>query len=132
MEKGQVFDINIEDMSGEGQGIGRAEGLVVFVPGAVAGDRARVELTKVKKNYAFSKLLEIIKESEDRNDIFDCVFFDEGCGGCPYGKLSYQAQLGLKERQVKEKLQRLGGVEAPLVRSIVGICLLYTSPSPRD
>lgn len=121
MEKGQIFNIEIEDMSSEGQGIGRAEGLVVFVPGVVVGDRAKVELTKVKKNYAFSKLLEITKASESRNDIFDCAFFDKGCGGCPYGKLSYQAQLRLKERQVKEKLRRLGEIDTPVVRSIIGM-----------
>ena len=49
MEKGQTVEVRIEDMSHEGQGIGRADGLVVFVPGTVVGDVAKAELTKVKK-----------------------------------------------------------------------------------
>ena len=61
MEKGQIVEVRIEDMSHEGQGIGRADGLVVFVPGTVVGDLAKTQLTKVKKNYAFSLKLYIIK-----------------------------------------------------------------------
>lgn len=55
MEKGQIVEVKIEDMSNEGQGIGRAGGMVVFVPGAVVGDVVRASITKVKKSYAFSR-----------------------------------------------------------------------------
>lgn len=121
MEKGQICNVTIEDMSSEGQGIGRAEGLVVFVPGTVVGDTAKVQLTKVKKNYAFSKLLEIMEPSEDRIDDFDCEYFTAGCGGCAYGRLDYPAQLRLKQKQVTEKLQRLAGLESPVIRPIIGM-----------
>ncbi|NLD19194.1 MAG: class I SAM-dependent RNA methyltransferase [Clostridiales bacterium] len=119
MEKGQVFEFKIEDMSAEGQGIGRAEGLVVFVPGGVIGDVVSVELTKVKKSYAFSKLLRIIEYSPHRDAAFECEFFDSGCGGCPFGGIDYMAQTAMKERQVNEKLKRLAGLEQPLVRPII-------------
>lgn len=119
MEKGQIVQVLIEDMSGEGQGIGRYEGLVVFVPGTVVGDVAKAQLTKVKKNYAFSKLVEIVESSADRSAEFDCEYFDKGCGGCPYGKMTYSAQTALKERQVKAKLQRLAGLDEPVVRPII-------------
>ena len=122
MEKGQILEIKIDDMSGEGQGIGRADdGFVVFVPGAVVGDTARVQLTKVKKRYAFSKLMEIMEFSVARNEAFQCDSFDEGCGGCPYGKLRYDEQLRIKQRQVYDKLSRLGGIADPTVRSIIGM-----------
>lgn len=121
MEKGQIVEVKIEDMSPEGQGIGRAEGLVVFVPGAVYGDVVKAELTKVKKSYAFSRLVEMVAPSEDRSEEFDCAFHAKGCGGCPYGALSYDAQLLLKEKQVREKLQRLAGLELPVVRPIIGM-----------
>lgn len=121
MEKGQIVEVKIEDMSSEGCGIGRAGGFVVFVPGAVAGDTVKVQLTKVKKNYGFSKLLELISESDDRTDEFDCEFFENGCGGCQYGKLRYGAQLALKERQVRQKLQRIAGISEPAVRRIIGM-----------
>ena len=121
MEKGQIVEVRIEDMSHEGQGIGRADGLVVFVPGTVVGDLAKAQLTKVKKNYAFSRLVEIVEYSSARDEEFDCEYFDQGCGGCPLGGIRYDAQLELKERQVREKLQRLAGVEDPVVRQIIGM-----------
>ncbi|MDO4746246.1 MAG: 23S rRNA (uracil(1939)-C(5))-methyltransferase RlmD [Bacillota bacterium] len=121
MEKGQIVEVKIEDMSHEGQGIGRADGLVVFVPKTVVGDVARAELTKVKKNYAFSRLVEIVEYSQDRDEEFDCEYFDKGCGGCPYGGIRYDAQLELKERQVREKLQRLAGIDSPCLRPIIGM-----------
>ena len=121
MEKGQIVELTIEDMSSEGQGIGKAEeGFVVFVPDAVVGDKVKVELTKVKKNYAFSKLLEIIERSAFRNEEFDCQI----CGGCPYGLLQYEKQLEIKETQVRNKLERLAGVtfgSGPVLRPIVGM-----------
>ena len=64
MERGQIVTLTIEDMSAEGQGIGRMEegGLVVFVPETLPGDRAQVKLTKVKKNYAFGRAVEVLEE----------------------------------------------------------------------
>ena len=119
MEKGQIVEFYIDDMSAEGQGIGRADGLVVFVPGAVVGDKVKAQLTKVKKSYAFSKLVEIVEVSGQRSSEFDCEHFGKGCGGCPYGGLTYEAQTALKERQVKAKLERLAGLENPVVRPII-------------
>ena len=121
VKKGDIVELRIEDMSGEGQGIGKADGFVVFVPGAVPGDIVKAEMTKVKKSYGFSGLKEIVEASPYRSSEFDCSYFDEGCGGCPYGKLDYGEQLRLKERQVKEKLQRLAGLEDPEVKRIIGM-----------
>ena len=107
MEKGQLVELIIEDMSNEGHGIGKTEdGFVVFVPGAVVGDKVRAKLTKVKKNYSFSTLEERIETSAYRNDAFDCRI----CGGCPYGVLGYDKQLEIKANQVRNKLERLAGV----------------------
>ena len=121
MEKGQIVEFKIEDMSSEGQGIGKTEaGFVVFVPDAVVGDQVKVELTKIKKNYGFSKLLEITEPSAFRNEDFDCQI----CGGCPYGLLQYEKQLEIKETQVRNKLERLAGVtfgSGPVLRPIVGM-----------
>ena len=123
MERGQIVTLTIEDMSAEGQGIGRMEegGLVVFVPETLPGDQARVKLTKVKKNYAFGRAVEVLEESPHRNNDFDCPYFTEGCGGCPYAMLDYDAQLQLKQRQVRTKLQKLAGLSDPLVRPIIGM-----------
>ena len=119
MEKGQILEFTIEDMSQEGKGIGKADGFAVFVDGAVVGDRVRVQLMKVKKRYGFGKLLEILEESPDRIESF-CEHQGE-CGGCPYGQLSYDAQLALKEKQVRDKLERLGGITDPVVYPIMAM-----------
>ena len=119
MEKGQILEFTIEDMSQEGKGIGKADGFAVFVDGAVVGDRVRVQLQKVKKRYGFGKLLEILEESPDRIESF-CERQGE-CGGCPYGQLSYDAQLALKEKQVRDKLERLGGINDPVVYPIMAM-----------
>ena len=120
MEKGQIVELTIEDISAEGQGIGRTEdGLVVFVTGALPGDTARVELTRVKKNYSIGKALELLHVSEFRRDEQWCPYQDQ-CGGCPYGKLEYSKQLELKEQQVRSRLERIAGVE-PKMQPIVGM-----------
>ena len=122
MEKGQTVELKIEDMSAEGQGIGKTdEGFVVFVDGAVVGDRVKATLTKVKKNYSFARLDGIDELSEYRNEEFDCRI----CGGCPYGIIEYDKQLEIKEAQVRSKLERLAGVEfsalGPIMRPIIGM-----------
>ena len=117
-EKGHQCQIRIEDMGSDGQGVGRADGLAVFVQGAVVGDLVTVELTKVKKRYAFSKLLQIDEASSQRIAPL-CEM--KGCGGCGLGRMSYESQLALKETQVRDKLMRLGGVENPKVNPIMGM-----------
>ena len=122
MEKGNIVEVRIEDMSGEGQGIGKtADGFVVFVPGAVAGDVVRAELTKVKKSYGFARLLDVLEESPDRTDEFDCEFFENGCGGCQFGRLRYGAQLALKENQVRSRLERIACLQDPVIKPIIGM-----------
>ena len=120
MEKGQVVELTIEDMSTEGQGIGRTDGgLVVFVQGALPGDTAAVELTKVKKNYAFGRIVELLHMSEYRRAEEWCPYQDV-CGGCPFGRLTYDKQLEIKEKQVRSRLERIAGIEAT-IHPIIGM-----------
>ncbi len=121
MKKGMIVELTIEDMSDMGQGIGREEaggtgsmagssGMVVFVPDTLPGDRVRAEITKVKKSYAFGRLVEVVEASGDRiEDV--CPYAMEGCGGCPLAGMEYSAQAALKEKQVQSKLKRLAGVD---------------------
>ena len=129
MEKGQIVRLTIEDMSTEGQGIGKIyeddsaksekRGFPVFVKGAVVGDCVDTELTKVKKNYAFGQIRNMVQASEDRIEPY-CEY-NGICGGCTLGALRYEAQLALKERQVRDKLVRLGGLEDPVIMPIMGM-----------
>ncbi len=119
MEKGQIVDLFIEDMSSDGNGIGRTDGQVVFVEGCVQGDKVRARITKAKKNYALADCTEITEPSPFRNKGF-CQFSGD-CGGCPLGDLKYAKQLEIKEGWVREKLIRLGGLEEPTIRPIIGM-----------
>jgi 23S rRNA (uracil1939-C5)-methyltransferase len=120
MEKGSIITIAIDDMTVQGQGVGRAEdGRTVFVRGAVPGDIVTCKVNKLKKRYAFANLLDIDIPSADRQEPF-CMY-DGDCGGCMYGTLSYEAQLRLKEKHVQDALVRLGGVESPVLRPIIAM-----------
>ena len=119
LEKGRVYEIRIEDMGQNGEGIGRAEGIAVFAEGAVWGDLCRVEITGMKKSYALGRVREIIEPSVYRQEP-KCAFVGR-CGGCSLGLLRYEGQLCLKERQVREHLIRIGGVKEPPVLPILGM-----------
>ncbi len=116
---GTEIEMDIIDISYEGKGIGKVEGLAVFVPDTIPGDKARVKLTKVKKNFAEGVVIELMTPSTDREDHF-CEHAAE-CGGCPLSGMTYESQLALKQSQVAERIKRLGGVGNPVIRPILGM-----------
>lgn len=113
------YSIEIVDMGTEGDGIGRADGVAVFIPGAVIGDTVLTEITQVKKNFARGKITEIEKPSPWRIDPA-CAYAGE-CGGCPLAAMSYEGQLQLKKKWVTDKLKRIGGIEEPPVEDVIGM-----------
>ena len=123
MEKNQLIELTIKDQSKDGRGIGSYDGLIVFADGCVLGDKVSARVTKVKKRYALANVEEILEPSEHRlEDV--CPYIDE-CGGCAFGKLKYEKQLELKERHVRDVLERIGGVEAPELELIISMSEPY-------
>ena len=118
-EKGQIVQIEIEDISDQGQGIGKYQGMAIFVGGVTLGDKVTVELTKIKKRYAFAKLVSVDQPSPYKVESI-CQYQNQ-CGGCPLMNTSYEGQLVLKEKHVKDRLTRLGNLENPTVNPIVGM-----------
>lgn len=116
-EEGQPVKLEILDMSDQGLAIGKTEGMAVFVSGPIPGDKVTAKLTKLKRNYAFGDLVSIDEASPWRQENF-CVH-GEVCGGCPYGEIEYEKQLRIKEKQVRDKLIRIGGLENPKVNPII-------------
>lgn len=108
LEKNQEYEMSIEDMGNEGEGIGHIAGAAVFVKDTVPGDVVRIKLIKVKKNYAFGRLMEVISPSEYRVEPI-CPHARK-CGGCTVMHVSYEKQLAWKQDKVKNCLQRIGGV----------------------
>ena len=109
MIKNDVFTLDITDVTSEGFGIGHYGGMAVFVPFTAVGDKAKVTAVKVKPNYAYGKMLEILSPSEDRTEV-DCPYFYR-CGGCAFRHISYKSELEIKLRRVDETLRRIGGAE---------------------
>ncbi len=107
VEKGEKIEINIEDMSSDGAGIGKYRGIVIFVDDAVYGDKVLCEITKVKKKYCFAKFLKLISASKYRRE--GHCRYEKECGGCTYFALNYEGQVQLKEKQIRDKLERIGG-----------------------
>lgn len=119
LQSGDRISIAIEDVGLEGEGIGRADGMAVFVPGAIPGDVAEVELVAVKKNFARGRMLKLETVSEHRCEPF-CPYVGQ-CGGCSLQTMTYQRQLLLKEKWVRDRLQRIGGLETPEVLPTIGM-----------
>ena len=107
---GQELELEVESLAQGGRGIARANGFVVFINGALPGDRVRVRLTKTKRSYAEGNTVELLSPSPDR--IADtCVHDGEPCPGAPWQGLPYERQLAEKAHQVEDALRRLGHLE---------------------
>lgn len=116
-QKNQIYTVKIEDIGTEGEGIGKIEGFSLFVKDALPGDIAKVRLTKVKKNYAYARLEEILEPSPDR--VKPSCAFHRQCGGCQIQALSYEKQLVFKQEKVENNLIRIGGFAPEKIRQIM-------------
>jgi len=104
----ETITIRIEDLTREGDGVGRIDGKAVFVRGALPGETVKARVFEEKKNYAKAETVALIEASPDRTVPF-CPYAAE-CGGCGLSHLAYGAQLRRKERWVRDALTRIGGV----------------------
>jgi 23S rRNA (uracil1939-C5)-methyltransferase len=108
--RGEQLEVEIDSLAFGGRGVARADGLVVFVAGALPGDRVRVELTKAKKRFAEARTIELLSPGADR--IADrCTHDGEPCPGAPWQGLAYERQLAEKSAQVDEALRRIGELD---------------------
>src|SRR4051812_34183064 len=110
---GAELELVVSDFAFGGAGIARLEGYVVFVRGAVPGDRVLARVTRSKRDYAEAILVDVLEPSSER------ICAAAPHPGAPWGVLPYERQLEEKERQVREALERYGGFEAPPVEPIV-------------
>jgi 23S rRNA (uracil1939-C5)-methyltransferase len=122
-QQGNVVEVTITDLSDSGDGVGRGDNRVVFVPDTVTGDRVRVRLVRVKPQYAIGKLQEILDPSPHRIRP-RCIVADK-CGGCQWQHVSDDYQQIAKHNMVVQALQRIGGfVEPPVQPLLAGAATL--------
>lgn len=111
MIKNQIVQIQITDVTAEGLGIGKYEGMAIFVPQTAVGDLIDTKIVKIKKSYAFGIIEKIISESEFRVST-DCPYFHK-CGGCVFRHIDYKAELEIKKNRVAQALKRISGIDIP-------------------
>ena len=119
LRAGSELEIEFTDVLANGQGVGRASGIVVFCFGPLPGERARVRIETVKQRYAVAEMLELLVESRERARPFCPVF--GACGGCQLQHLAYDAQLRWKRDVVRNALLRIGGFPEVEVRETIGM-----------
>lgn len=114
MKKNDIINLEITALTTEGSGIGRSDGMAVFVPFTAVGDVISCRIVKVLKSYAYGKIEHIITPSSDRIEN-DCPAFERTgfgrCGGCVYRHIGYQAELIAKDRIVRDAFERIGGLK---------------------
>ena len=107
LKKNQEISLTIEDFTKEGEGLGKYQGFPFFVKDTVIGDEVRVSITKLKKNYGYARLVEIVTPSKDR--VTPPCPVARQCGGCKLQQISYEKQLSFKKSLVEGCLMRIGG-----------------------
>ncbi len=117
LQPGQRRTVEITDIAFGGEGVGRSEGCVVFVPFVLLGEEAEVEIVSVHKGFARGRLLRVIRGSPHRV-VPECPYFGD-CGGCQYQHIAYPVQLELKRKQVADILERVGRFDPGLVEPVL-------------
>ena len=111
MNKDQIIELEITDLNNLGCGVGRHEGRVVFVKGAVRGDVVSARIIKVNKSFAVARLERIISRSPLRISEDGCVA-PLSCGGCVYRHITYEHELELKREYVENAFRKAGIFDA--------------------
>lgn len=119
MKKDDIVTLTIEDIGNDGEGIGKAEGMTLFVKDALPGDVVSAKVMKLKKTYGYARLMEILTPSSCRIEA-PCPLHKR-CGGCQIQAMSYEQQLRFKTEKVRNNLKRIGGFADPKVLPALGM-----------
>ncbi|QST00393.1 MULTISPECIES: 23S rRNA (uracil(1939)-C(5))-methyltransferase RlmD [Pontibacillus] len=119
VQKNDTIEVTFEDLTHEGNGVGKVDGYPLFVPYALPGETGKVKVIKVKKNFGFGKLLDVTEASQDRVDP-PCPVYVQ-CGGCQLQHMSYQMQLDMKQNQVKNAMHKIAHLSDVPVHPTIGM-----------
>ena len=105
----EVYDVDITSLENEGKGVCKVGGMICFVPKVLPGEKVKIRITEIKKNYARGKLIDVLKPSDKRIDP-NCPFYKD-CGGCHLRHQSKEDNLLFKKEKVETALKRIGKVD---------------------
>ncbi len=112
MKKNDIVKLKIDSITNEGNGVGRYEGMAVFVPFTAIGDEIDCKIVKLKKTYAYGIIVKILTPSKDRISADCCTY--KKCGGCSFRHINYDAELISKQSFVKDSFERIGKLSIDL------------------
>lgn len=119
IEKNKEYVLDIISQGYDGEGVAKIDGnFPIFVEGTLAGEKVKVKIVKIKKNFAYGKLIEIIEKSPNRVNMM-CEH--KISGGCNMQHYSYEAQLDFKFNRVKECVSRIGKLDDSIVKYPLGM-----------
>ena len=118
-QKNQELILEITGITSEGQGVGRSDGVAIFVPFALPGETVKVHIIKVEKRFCIAKIVEILISSPHR--VAPVCEAYEKCGGCALMHMDYTEQLKTKTQIVRDCLERIGGFESVEVQETIGM-----------
>ena len=117
LQPGQRIELDITTVAFGGDGIGRIDNFVVFVPFVIEGERVEAEIVEVKKRYAIADLVRVITPSPLRVEP-RCPYYMK-CAGCQYQHIDYGHQLELKRSQIRDVFERIGKISSPPIEPVV-------------
>ena len=106
LKKNEIIRLEISGMTNEGNGVGKHEGIAVFVPFTVIGDVIECRIVKVCKTYCYGIIENIVSGSVERTKN-DCPVYSR-CGGCCFRHMSYEEECRVKEQFIKDSFERIG------------------------
>lgn len=119
ISKNLECDITIDGMGTDGEGVGRINGIPVFVKGAIDCEKVRIKIIKVCKKYCIGKLLYIIETSKQRCTP-KCTEFNR-CGGCSIQHMTYEKQLEFKRKKVEDCIRRIAKNKNTEILPVIGM-----------
>ena len=119
MQKNDLIIVTIEDMTTEGEGIGKVEGFPFFIKDSIIGDNIQAKIVKMKKTYGYARVEKILTPSINR--VQPACDVARQCGGCQLQAMAYSQQLEFKRNKVKNNLKRIGGFQEIEVLPVIGM-----------
>ena len=120
VEKNKEYIFDIISQGYEGEGIAKIDNKYpIFIEGALKGEKVKVRIVKVNKNFAYGKLIEVLEASEERVNPLCAIY--KRCGGCKLQHASYKAQLDFKWDRVKDCVSKIGKLDPTIVKYPLGM-----------
>lgn len=110
LKKNEEYIVDIIDNGFQGEGIAKIDGMAIFIPNGIKGEKVKIKILKVTSKIAYGKILEILEKSENRIDNLDCETYSR-CGGCALRHVHYEATLDMKKTAVETTLRKALGRE---------------------